>query len=953
MTNDLNHWQKRLEGHFSALAVGRREHGLPVFALEHGLDQNGLAQITALLHTQLRGDARLSDHWLVWVVYAAEQGYNYDGAEYWTTFESRTPYWTQRADRRQLRGWFSRFHKFFNGLKPTGPWADWFSIIAWPITHAVLPKDLQYQLARTLYDLRYQLSARINDQPAEIGRYVAGASYETSSRFRNFLEQEEIAGRIALALLGGRKDEVQQSIHPLTLARIVADLQQARNAREWLRDARRVVDAAQLKGASRSPASGRSLDSMKPGPLAEKPAGLAIRPSLFLRRTGVDEWTPVLELPTLHEVGDLAPELNEFLRRTRCSIAGSVGSLPAGWLLAGPQRRVLSSWPNTDQPVIKFERTNAALDHLLQSDARITSGPLWVFRVGSDGLAYEIVGRLVRPGNSYIIVSRKPVASPSLGEATSIKCEGVIAWRLVLPNHLSADQFVELRSLGLAVAQTVRIWPAGLAARNWDGEGFTEWLEGEVPSFALSHDHPISCFEVQLNNGPKLEVPAPSTGGAAFITLPQLPIGTHSLIVRATYAGGDTPHVRQVPIEGFVSLVVRAPQPWISGTSGHTGLIVTIDPPEPSLDRFWEGETRPQVLGPANHPVNISVELLGGSGETLGTEAVASVTLPMTNESWDRSFKAFLRKEPDPWAYLAASSGNLVIESGELGIFRVPLRRDVAPVRWVWHKSNRTTALRLVDDHEGDAPLSVQFYAFARPASAISIERERLKADYEPAAPGGLCVASYDAQRQSLVVSMPRVEGGLGGLLIDPILDSLPWDDGAVKTLLGLADMWSSARLAGPLAAARRDRVVYGLKQQVFRILCGHDWTLAEAAYLQSPGAESDLRRLADRIGGNPAFGFVLARDAGLFREMEPSARLDRFASLARRYGLTQDRACKAALDLCDGIDRGIAWDGAVIDQYVASIRENPIIARGARLLALAKISHAIAEETDPLEEIN
>lgn len=953
MTSDLNHWQKRLESHFSALTVGRREHGLTVFALEHGLDRNDLAQITVLLHARLRGDGRLSDHWLVWVIYAAEQGYNYDGAEYWTTFEGRTPNWTLRADRRQLRGWFSKFHKVFNGLKPSGPWAEWFSIIAWPITHAILPKDLQFQLARALYDLRYQLSARINDQPVEIGRYIAGASYEASSRFRNFLEQEEIAGRIVLALLGARQDEVQQSIHPLTLARIVADLQEARNAREWLRDARRVIDSAQLKGASRLPASGRSLDSMKSGPCAEKPASLAIRPNLFLRRTGVDEWTPVLELPSLHEIGDLAPELNKFLRRTRCSIAGSVGSLPAGWLMAGPQRRVLSSWPNTDQPVIKFERTNAALDHLLQSDVRITSGPLWVFRVGSDGLAYEIVGHLVRPGNSYIVVSRKPIASSSLSETTSIKCDGVIAWRLTLPGHLTAEHLVELRSLDLAVAQTVRIWPVGLSARNWDGEGFTEWLEGEMPCFALSHDHPISGFEVQLNVGPKLAVPAPSAGGAALIRLPHLPVGTHSLIVRAVHAGAATPHVRQVPIEGFVSLVVRAPRPWLGGTSGHTGLIVTIDPPEPSLDQFWEGETRPQVFGPANHPVNISVELLGGSGETLGTEPVASLTLPMTSESWNRVFKTFLRKEPDPWAFLAASSGNLVIESGELGIFRVPLRRDVAPVRWVWHKSNRTTALRLVDDHEGDAPLSVQFYSFARPASAISIERERLNADYAPAAPGGLCVASYDAQRQSLVVSMPRVEGGLAGLLIDPILDSLPWDDGAVKTLLGLAEMWSSARLAGPLAAARRDRVVYGLKQQVVRILCGHDWTLAEAAYIQSPGAESDLRRLADRIGGNPAFGFVLTRDAGLFREMESSARLDRFASLARRYGLTQDRACTAALDLCDGIDRGIVWDGAVIDQYVASIRENPIIARGARLLALAKINHAIAADTDPVEEIN
>ncbi|MEA2829338.1 MAG: hypothetical protein QOF22_86, partial [Bradyrhizobium sp.] len=718
---DLNFWQERLGGHFATLAVGRREHDLPVFALEHGLDQNELAHITTLLHTRLRGDQRLGDHWLVWVIYASEQGYDYDGAEYWTTFETRTPHWTLRADRRQLRGWFSKFHKLFNGLKPTGPWADWFSIIAWPITHAILPKDLQYQLARALYVLRYQLSARINDQPAEIGRYVASCSYDASSRFRNFLEQEEIAGRIVLALLDGRTDEVQQSIHPLTLMRIVEDLQRARNAREWLRDARHVVDSDRMKGSFRSTGSGRPLDPVKPGPHVEKPSGIAIRPSLILRRTGAGEWAATLELPSLRGVGDLTPELNEFLRKTRCSIAGCVGSLPAGWLMSGDQRRVLSSWPDIDRPVVKFERSNASLDHLLQNDGRITAGPLWVFRVGSDGLAYEIVGRLVRPGRNYVLVSREPMTIPTFGEPCSIKCDGVVAHQLALPSHLSADQLAELRLLGIAVAQTVRIWPAGLAARNWDGEGFTEWLDGESPCFGLDHNHLITLFEVKLDGGPTLDVPTSPTGGTVFIKLPPLPIGTHSLFVRAKYADACTPHVDQVPIEGFVSLVVRTPRPWVGGTAGHTGLIVTVDPAEPSLDQFWEGEVRPQVLGPANYLINISVELLDGAGDKLCTEPVASLNLPMTDEGWERAFAAFLRKGLDPWAYLAASSGNLLVESDELGIYRVPLCRDVAPVRWVWHKSNRATALRLIDDHEGDESLSVSFYAFAQPTWAVAI----------------------------------------------------------------------------------------------------------------------------------------------------------------------------------------------------------------------------------------
>ena len=936
---DLPFWQKRLEGHFSELASERLEHDLPVFALEHGINQSEIACIARLLHEQLRGNGRLGENWLVWVIYAAEQGYNYDGSEYWNTFERRTPNWTLRSDRRQLRNWFLRFHRKFNGLMPTGQWAEWFSIIAWPITHAVLPKDLQYQLARALYDIRYQLSARINDQPIEIGRYVAKASYNASSRLRNFLEQEEIAGRIVLALLGGRKDEVQQSIHPLTLARIVEDLQQARNAREWLRDARHIIDSTQIKGASLSLGSGRSPGTLKPSPTGGKEGSLAIRPRLVLRRTGVDEWTPVLELPSLSKLGELAPELHEFLRKTRCSIAGSVGWLPAGWLSAGQQRRVLSTWPDADVPIIKFERANAALDHLLQSDARITSGPIWVFRVGSDGLAYEIVGRLVRPGKSYIVVSREPIACPSLSDATSIKCKDVVAWRLTLPDPLTEEEIVELRSFGLAVAQTVRIWPVGLSARNWDGEGYTEWLEGEVPIFALSHDHPVSGFEVQLNNGPKLAVPTSPTGGESFIRLPHLQVGTHSLIVRAMYNGAGASHVREVPMEGCVSLVVRAPQPWVSGTSGHTGLIVTSDPPEPSLDQFWEGQVRPQVLGPANYRVDISVELLDGSGEKLSAEPVANLTLPMTEDSWGRAFEAFSLKEPDPLAYLSASSGNLVIESGELGIFRVPLRRDVAPVRWVWHKSNRRTTLRLVDDHEGDTPLSVHFYAFAQPTLPIEIEAERLKSNYEPSVPGGLFVASYDSQRQSLVVSMPKVDGGFRGLLIDAIVDTLPWAYDAVKTLLVLAELWSNARLVGPLAADRRRRVIDTLKLHVFRILCGHNWTIAEKIYLQSPGTTSDLRRLADKIGGKPAFSFVLLRDVELIRAMDPSGRVDHFVSLARRYGLDQDNACKSALELCEGIDRGIVWDGASIDRHVANIRAHPTVVRGARFLTIARLN--------------
>lgn len=936
MIRNLDHWQGRLEAHFAALAQTRRERGLPVFALEHGLDQDGRNHIAALLHAQLRSASRLGDYWLVWVVYAAELGYDYDGAEYWPSFESRTPLWTLRGDRRQLRGWFSRFHDKYAGLKPTGAWADWFSIIAWPITHALLPKDLQSQLAQTLYALRYQLSGRIEERPSAIGRYVAKSSSEGSSRFRNFLEQEEIAGRIILALLGGRSDEVQHSIHPLTLERIVKDLEQIRNAREWLRDARRAVETAQMQGlatSSRADSPGRPKDVADQ---KTKLPALSVSPHLMLRRTGDQEWIAVLELPSFREIADRSPEIGQFLRQKRCTVSGSVGTLPAGWLLGGQQRRTLSSWPPNDQPLVRFDRPNPLLEHLLQSEVRLTTGPLWLFRIGADGLAHEVVGRFVRPSNRYIVVSRTRLTHSPLFSPVSVKCDGIFAQQIMLPEYLTESQIAGLRAIGLSIAQTIRIWPVGLAARSWDGEGFSEWLEGEAPCFALEHDHPVEKFEVFLNNQPALQLPPARHGAPTFFKLSPLRTGHYTIHVRVVGASDSTSEAPPKVMDGYVTLSVRAPRPWISGTIGHSGLVVTAAPVEPTIDQFWEGDVRLQVLGPNGRQVNLRVELLNSGGSNLLSENISTLPLPVTAENWVRTCATFLRKDRDPWAFLAASSGNLVVEGDDLGAYRVPLRRTLTPLRWVWHKTSRATELRLVDDHQADEPLDVRFFPFSQPASPIILDTARVTTGYSPPVPGGLCVASYGQKHQALVASVSAKDSGLGRLLIDPDPRSMPHNDGAVKRLVDLASLWSSARLTGPLAAERRDRVVRSLGQQVFRILCGDHWAAGEAAFLDSPRGHDDLRKLGQRVGGPTAFASVLARDADELRRMTQPARLHRYTSLAHRYGLSIGIACKAALEFCQSVAAGVLWDQATTDRYIADMRCSPEVIRGARLLMLA-----------------
>ena len=931
---NLRDWQVRLEEHFAALSALRSARGLPLFALEHGLDRHERASIASLLNSSLRTGARLSDHWLVWVVYAAEQGYDYEGEEFWSTFESRTPGWTWRADRSSLRNWFHKFHTTYGGLKPTGAWANWFSIIAWPITHALLPRDLQQQLARALYELRFQVASRIDRSPKEIGNYVAQVFHEASSRFRNFLEQEEIAGRIILALLGGRAGEAEHFIHPPTLARIVDDLQQAQNARAWLHDARRAVERAQIKGAAGAIPATRG-PTVAARAYRHAPVAPFIRPRLLLRRVAPLEWMPLVDLPSLEPVANLRPDTSQFLRRTRCSVAGSTGALPAGWLAAGGQRRVLSEWPPTGQPMVRFESPNAIVDHLLATDGCINSGPLWVFRVGSDGLAREIIGHLVRPGQRYLVVARETIPLPAFAERVVLHCEGALAWGLEVPNPLSAADAVTLKTAGLSVTQTVRIRPVGLDACLWDGEGYGEWLEGETPCFALESDFPLAAYDVRLNDEPSVQVPRASGQGAQFIKLPALATGQHHLIVRAVRPA-TADDVVLPPIEGFVSLVVRPSQPWTKGSAGHNGLIVTTEPSEPTLDRLWKGDVALQIFGPSGRRVSITAELQDSAANRLAIEAVAEVILPFTLGSWERALRSFLRRERDPWAYLSASAGALIVDGEALGSYRVPLSRDVAPVRWVWHKTQRATALRLIDDHEGDDPLELFFYSFASPAERSPIDRDALATAWIPNGMGGLCVASYGGQHHALVASMPQVVGGLAGLLVQPTIRSLPIGDEAVMALLALIRLWSTARLAGPLAGQRRDRATAGLIGHLVRLVYGGEWAAAEAAFQRSSRGEPDLRRLADRVGGSPGFALVLTRDAHLYRAMKHDDRLKQYAGLAHRYGIAAHEACAAALDLANVVRAESTADRATVARLVAAVQRSPVAFRGARLISIA-----------------
>jgi hypothetical protein len=337
----LNQWQDRLSAHFKHLSQARISLGErgTLFALEHGLNHAELDQLQSELRLQIGSISPSERHWLPWVVYSAEIGYKFSGDEYWNTFADLTPGWEQHGDRSWVRDAFFRFHKEFKGAKPAGRWAEHFSIICWPITHAILPQDLQQKLAQVLYEIRHLFTPELLRSPAMLGQQIESYSWNANSRFQNLSEAHLLVGQIATALLMNEEEQLGTAlILPATLKRIAADLDRERRAREWLTDAKSRAAKVKLKGLqSEHLASGES--SLEGSERSKTVVELGIEPRIALRRINPSMWAVYLQLPDLSKLLSRFPQFRSILANERCTVTGAIHSAPLarGRLLYGSQ----------------------------------------------------------------------------------------------------------------------------------------------------------------------------------------------------------------------------------------------------------------------------------------------------------------------------------------------------------------------------------------------------------------------------------------------------------------------------------------------------------------------------------------------------------------------------------------------------------------------------------------
>ena len=247
--------QNRLELTFKNLSNKRTRinESARVFALEHGLDPQEIDHVFEVVKDVFKHNKDKEGLWLLFVVVSTEIGYQFSGNEYWQSFEKYFPGGSNPSNRHWLKGAFEKFQKNFNGPIPSGIWASHFKVIAYPMTNAIIPLDLQWQFLSVLYKLRLVLQERHFLDPELLAKTIeAQHPPYGSARFKNFLQNRNMIWQLASMLLNENFGENKELLSTSTLERIVNDLEKEKHLKEYLKDTRRQVQKLIFKGAKSS-----------------------------------------------------------------------------------------------------------------------------------------------------------------------------------------------------------------------------------------------------------------------------------------------------------------------------------------------------------------------------------------------------------------------------------------------------------------------------------------------------------------------------------------------------------------------------------------------------------------------------------------------------------------------------------------------------------------------------
>jgi len=935
-----------LHDRFLALRARRdaSSPGSPVFVLEHGLDlEHQLPELDGIVRGVVGGARLPARHWLPLIVYAAEIGYRYRGDEYWPVFEAETPGWSQRgsAGREYIRRKYELFAETYGGARPSGAWAAWFKNIAWPITHAVLPADLQRHLARLLSDYRNAFTTELLENHEALGARLAARAGDTSARFQKFAENTSLLGLVATSLLLGDEEETPL-LSGAVLRRIVTDLSLERQAGEWLRGAKRAAVRIRRKGLLGSAASA-------PRAHAAHIAGQhwpRLELTLSLRRSEAG-WSVYLTVPSLESIAQRFPDLRDEVRRLRYRIDGVPGVRARGSMMYRQSPLALETMPEPGRTPVQVEGGSAVLSERLVDHCRVPAQP-WLFRIREPGLAQEVRTNAVRPGGEYIFVAPElPATSDLVGaEAITIATHGVDGTRFTVPNDVDDALIAAIRDIGLGLVSDVVLAPVGLVPASWDGEGRAAWLAGEDPVIGIKSERRVARCVVSTAED-MVDISWPVDRDTVFVRLTSLEIGTHTVEIHLL--GADEP---AAPLAtGLFEVEILEPADSANSASLGQGIQTWAYPARPTLEELWRGSAAVVVDGPHGEKVRFELRLMTRGGRrTIATGSFSSA-LPVREDRWGELFRGAQGDGELDTNIGQAEELLVVVSNPALGSAEIRAERPFEPLRWITGMDRDGPFAQLVDHLDRD-DLRVSMADIGSPAEVREVV---LPDDREIRSENGLLVVASADGFQTAVVLPPHVSGGLDELSkfsVRPSLRTGNRSAESVHRMIELARLWTrTASPADQYAARMQSQVNDAIVARLSGVIAESGWWDLERRILDGASlSRGQLLSAVGRSGQERATAAALLDIAGRV----PALPEDRAVAFAQ---VLEAHSWRVGGDVAELILRLCTAPGSITPTDVRThgavnlVLERPALMRLARILALVVRGQSVVAKKSLLEE--
>ncbi|MBA4226230.1 MAG: hypothetical protein C0456_06315 [Hyphomonas sp.] len=447
----------------------------------------------------------------------------------------------------------------------------------------------------------------------------------------------------------------------------------------------------------------------------------------------------------------------------------------------------------------------------------------------------------------------------------------------------------------------------------------------------MQHDHPLEGYQIALNSGAPSFVKAAAQGIPVFVKLGELPKGKHR--VRITAVRKNT---ADATLTGEINVLVREPAAWIPGSLGGDAFSVSLEPSSCNLEDLFENVATIVAYGPQSRKCTATIVLsLVNGDELLRAQVCEPLDFPISPQVWRKKFTQFASQGDWAWRYLDAASGKLVFTVDELGERTFPLQRKTLPLRWVVVRKDGITSVRLLDDTGADDNVATCIsYALETPTLLTPHTRQDARIGIGIAGAGRLfyCTSGDDADR--LIVSTGLTGNDLQALGFVPNVSDISAGRTTTVEALATIEAWHGARLAGPLADIRRQKILETVHSALFQQICGPAWNRAEAQFLTQSDARSrdELQSHVVKRGG---FAVVLKRDYATL-PTDGMEIAEWFGALADRFEICKDRsASEFALRLASAPNRIRTWYKNDLERLLENVTQYADVARGARFLAL------------------